>query len=65
MKKQYQQLLDLVLTASNRGLDIITDVCPAAAEVVNHPKRSSACVVMNVRRRPSCVRRRIVKTAGM
>ena len=39
MKKQYQQLLDLVLTASNRGLDIITDVCPAAAEVVNHPKK--------------------------
>ena len=37
--KQYLQLLNRILTASNRGLDIITDVCPAAAEVVNRPKQ--------------------------
>lgn len=37
--KQYLYLLDRILTASNRGLDIITDVCPAAAEVANNPKK--------------------------
>lgn len=37
--KQYIDLLERILSESNRGLDIITDVCPAAAEVVNNPKK--------------------------
>lgn len=37
--KQYLDLLEKILTVSNRGLDIIIDVCPAAAEVANNPKK--------------------------
>ncbi len=37
---QYLDLLQRILDASNRGLGIITDCCPAAAEVVNNPKKA-------------------------
>lgn len=37
--KQHVDLLTRILSVSNSGLDIITDVCPAAAEVINHPKK--------------------------
>ena len=37
---QYFDLLQRILDASNRGLGIITDCCPAAAEVVNNPKKA-------------------------
>lgn len=33
-------LIQSILDASNRGLDIITDCCPAAAKVVNNPKKA-------------------------
>jgi hypothetical protein len=37
---QYFDLIQHILDASNRGLGIITDCCPAAAEVVNNPKKA-------------------------
>ncbi len=37
---QYLDLLQRILAASNRGLSIITDCCPAAANVVNNPKKA-------------------------
>ena len=37
--KAYIEILERILNQSNRGLDIITDCCPAAAEVVNNPKK--------------------------
>lgn len=36
----FHDLLSSILDASNRGLDIITDCCPAAAEVVSNPKKA-------------------------
>lgn len=39
MTRYYVSILEKILDASNRGLDIITDVCPAAAEVANNPKK--------------------------
>lgn len=36
---QYFDLLNRILAASNRGLDIITECCPAASEVVNNTKK--------------------------
>ena len=35
----YKLLLESLLAATHRGLDIITDCCPAAAEVANTPKK--------------------------
>lgn len=35
-----KDLLQRILDASNRGLDIITDYCPAAAKVINNPKKA-------------------------
>lgn len=37
---QYFDLIQSILDASNRGLDIITDCCPAAAKVVNNTKKA-------------------------
>ena len=37
---QYLDLIQSILDASNRGLDIITDCCPAAAKVVNNTKKA-------------------------
>ena len=37
---QYFDLIQRILDASNRGLDIITDCCPAAAKVVNNTKKA-------------------------
>lgn len=37
---QSLDLIQRILDASNRGLDIITDSCPAAAEVVNNSKKA-------------------------
>lgn len=37
--KVYLDILERILAVSDRGLDIITDCCPAAAEVVNNPKK--------------------------
>ena len=37
---QYFDLIQIILDASNRGLDIITDCCPAAAKVVNNTKKA-------------------------
>ena len=37
--KQYIDILNRILQKSNNGLDIICDECPAAAEVVNTPKK--------------------------
>lgn len=37
---QYLDLIQRILDASNRGLDIITDCCPAAAKVVNNTKKA-------------------------
>ena len=36
----FHDLLSSILDASNRGLDIITDCCPAAAKVVNNTKKA-------------------------
>lgn len=36
----YLDLLNKILERSNAGLDIIIDCCPAAAEVVNNPKKA-------------------------
>lgn len=33
-------IIKSILDASNRGLDIITDCCPTAAEVANNPKKA-------------------------
>lgn len=35
----YQNLMQKVLAATNNGKDIITECCPAAAEVANSPKK--------------------------
>ena len=37
---QNLDLIQRILDASNRGLDIITDCCPAAAKVVNNTKKA-------------------------
>ena len=37
---KYFDLIQRILDASNRGLGIITDCCPAAAEVVSNPKKA-------------------------